>query len=67
MQTTEEINTVNSTVICTTCTIYSDNANGFTFFQDAKQDVCNKPDTENVESLEYVEYTLLFDRTCQNL
>nr|XP_022313296.1 myelin regulatory factor-like isoform X1 [Crassostrea virginica] len=35
--------------------------------KDAKQDVCNKPDTENVESLEYVEYTLLFDRTCQNL
>ncbi|XP_034327740.2 myelin regulatory factor-like protein isoform X1 [Magallana gigas] len=33
--------------------------------KDAKQNVCNKPASENVESLEFVEYTLIFDRTCE--
>ncbi|XP_052709994.1 myelin regulatory factor-like isoform X5 [Crassostrea angulata] len=33
--------------------------------KDAKQNVCKKPASENVESLEFVEYTLIFDRTCE--
>lgn len=37
----------------------------FFYFQDAKQNVCNKPASENVESLEFVEYILIFDRTCE--
>lgn len=39
----------------------------FLYFQDAKQNVCNKPASENVESLEFVEYTLFFDRTCETM
>lgn len=35
--------------------------------KDAKQNVCNKPASENVESLEFVEYTLFFDRTCETM
>ncbi|XP_061181397.1 myelin regulatory factor-like isoform X2 [Saccostrea echinata] len=33
----------------------------------AKQNVCKKQASENVESLEYVEYILYFDRTCENM
>lgn len=36
-------------------------------FQDTKQNICSKPASENVESLEYVEYILYFDRTCENM
>ncbi|XP_055996738.1 myelin regulatory factor-like protein isoform X8 [Ostrea edulis] len=35
--------------------------------KDTKQNICSKPASENVESLEYVEYILYFDRTCENM